>query len=324
MTTSPWNPLFLSPLCWLDASDDSVITVDGGVSQWLDKSGNGRHCGNTLASSRPAVLSANLNGRNVIYFSGNKILRFDAQMLSTRGFDVFFVGYPTAITTDSRIGYGNLVIGDSPGSGTQSIVIGFRIGKFASYGALSSGAYECRALNINPLNAWAICQGYSNTAQTGARINAANLSTAHGSRTDLSIRGIGGSGESTLYSGRLAELFVFDGVIGSEDQINLEGYLASKWGLQSLLPQNHKWKTLAPTVPNWEGVAKFSDDAIAEKIHITNATTGRWIATATPDQASGTFTVPQVAPQPVFVTIFRAGYRPLTHGPIEPILLAAP
>lgn len=307
-------------MCWLDASDASVITIDGNVSQWLDKSGNGRHCGTTSAGSRPSILSASLNGLNVINFSSGKRLTFDENMMSRKGLDVFIVSYPTAITPDSRIGYGNMVIGDSPDTGSQCIVIGFRIGKFATYAEGVSTKYESRALNINPLNTWSICEGYSNNTQTGSRINAGNLSTAQGTRINLSIRALAVYGYATSYLGRLAEIIVFDGILALDQRNDLEGYLAWKWGLQALLPSNHKWKTLAPTVPNWEGLAVFSDGSIARTVHITSAATGQLLATATPDQATGAFSVAQVGLGRFVVTIYRDGYRPLTHGPIEPIL----
>ena len=39
--------------------------------------------------------------------------------------------------------------------------------------------------------------------------------------------------------GEVAELIVFDSVLSTSERQKIEGYLAHKWGLSSLLPQAH-------------------------------------------------------------------------------------
>ena len=48
---------------WYDASDSASITLDGSntVSQWSDKSGNGRHA-TALVNQRPTYLASGING----------------------------------------------------------------------------------------------------------------------------------------------------------------------------------------------------------------------------------------------------------------------
>lgn len=66
---------------WLDAADSSSCTaVDGQVSQWRDKSGNGRHFEQTTANNRPTLFTsasdsqtttpATINGVQGFYFDG--------------------------------------------------------------------------------------------------------------------------------------------------------------------------------------------------------------------------------------------------------------
>lgn len=57
---------------WFDASDISTITESGGaVSQWNDKSGNGRNVSQSVGSSQPTTGATTLKGYNVIDFDGS-------------------------------------------------------------------------------------------------------------------------------------------------------------------------------------------------------------------------------------------------------------
>lgn len=65
-----FTPLHLNPQLWLDASDDSTITLSGSsVSQWNDKSGNGRNVAQGTAAYQPATSTR--NGKTVIDFDGS-------------------------------------------------------------------------------------------------------------------------------------------------------------------------------------------------------------------------------------------------------------
>lgn len=66
-----FSPLDLSPQAWYDASDTSTITQSGGaVSQWNDKSGNGRHVTQATAARQPGTGAVTQNGLNVLTFDG--------------------------------------------------------------------------------------------------------------------------------------------------------------------------------------------------------------------------------------------------------------
>ena len=55
---------------WYDAADDSSIALNGSdVSQWNDKSGNGRHVVQGVSAAQPAYTDT-VNGKNVITFDG--------------------------------------------------------------------------------------------------------------------------------------------------------------------------------------------------------------------------------------------------------------
>ena len=63
------------------------------------------------------------------------------------------------------------------------------------------------------------------------------------------------------------------------------------------------------------GIAKFTDGAVASTVKVWSRDTGALLQTVTPNQSSGAFSV-LTREQTVDITIFKSGYRPLTHGPI--------
>lgn len=66
-----WTPDVLLPALWLDADDQSTITIATGVSEWRDKSGNGRHFTQTTTANQPALSTNTFNGRNCVRFDGS-------------------------------------------------------------------------------------------------------------------------------------------------------------------------------------------------------------------------------------------------------------
>lgn len=73
-----------------------------------------------------------------------------------------------------------------------------------------------------------------------------------------------------------------------------------------------------PQVFILSGYARFSDGAVAELARAWRRDTGELVASLVPDPVTGAFTLTGIKNHPHDVTIFRAGYRPLTHGPIQP------
>lgn len=65
-----WTPDVLRPALWLDAADPSTITVATGISEWRDKSGNGRHFTQTTTASQPDLSMGTFNGANCVRFDG--------------------------------------------------------------------------------------------------------------------------------------------------------------------------------------------------------------------------------------------------------------
>jgi len=81
--TNPWTPAQLTGLAlWLDADDASNITLNGSnVSQWDDKSGNGRNVSQATAAFQPTYLATGFNGKPTLQTDGGDVLELGVTSL---------------------------------------------------------------------------------------------------------------------------------------------------------------------------------------------------------------------------------------------------
>ena len=68
-----WTPDLVRPdlSFWVDAADQSTITIATGVSEWRDKSGNGRHFTQATGANQPSYSDTGFLGRPGITFDGS-------------------------------------------------------------------------------------------------------------------------------------------------------------------------------------------------------------------------------------------------------------
>ena len=226
---SVWNPSMLSTALWLDAADASTITKDGSdlVSQWNDKSGNGR---NATASStaRPTYSATSFNGKPGLVFDGNS-----DDMSFTRVTDIrSFIGllFWTDTTGDYRP-----ILGDST--------------FYDFHGATAASGKLFSATDANP----AVRNGdkwVNGTAQAAADLLARYTSpTIHIIQTTGNVQAnqFQDRNASRFFYGTYAELVLVTRVLTTLERQKIEGYLAHKWGLTANLPAGHPYKLVGPT-----------------------------------------------------------------------------
>ncbi len=66
------------------------------------------------------------------------------------------------------------------------------------------------------------------------------------------------------------------------------------------------------------GIAKFTDGAVASLARVWRRDDGSRVADLVPDGETAVFAIQDLERTGYDVTIFRDGYRPLTHGPVRP------
>ena len=233
-----WRPTEITTALWLDAEDTSTITLNGAtVSQWADKSGNGRNAVQATAANQPTTGTRTINSRNALDFDGA-----DDRLTNT----TLFVPQPHSVF----------------GVVQDDISSGFRVWWTGDSNAARALIYNTSA---NERVLWA---GVSNVAN-GTATNNPELWGAefNGASSKLYINGTGGaagnsgpnsingywvgaenSSPSNKWNGLIGEVIVVGSVLSTDNRQKLEGYLAWKWGLQSNLPVGHPYKNTPPIV----------------------------------------------------------------------------
>jgi hypothetical protein len=254
----PWTPSDIGTTTWFDAADASTITIDTGVSQWDDKSGNGHHASQTSAGNQPTY---NLTNKEVV-FDGNDILAVGNNNVKTDPFK-------------DLQNFAIMLVGSWPSGSTNANV-------FASWRASGSGGTSdgwnfrdrsglCLTLRpgINDSGSFVYPTFGEDFIGTGVRYSNSNINTringtithtannsgtvAYNSNTNISaLGGLYASNNWTnpqnfyLKNGSTIKELIVKENATEEDVQKIEGYLAHKWGLADNLPSNHPYKTDPP------------------------------------------------------------------------------
>ena len=122
-----WTPADLGAALalWLDASDATTVTESGGfVSQWDDKSGNGRDFTQGVAGTEPAYSLASINGLNTLSFDGtdDSIARVAESWAYNYPINVFTVFKATAFNASYNGLFGFYTASDATTAGFGAFI----------------------------------------------------------------------------------------------------------------------------------------------------------------------------------------------------------
>jgi len=261
-----WTPADIDTALWLDAADASTITESGGlVSQWDDKSGNGRNASQGASELRPAYLPTGFNGKPTLETNGNDILELGATSLGRNvgGITAAIVGvhpagasfFPNAnefyISTATAADSTRFAFTPNPSASTGS--------RYAVAGRrLDADSYQTTSSSTNSVansgNPWirvgqiAYSDGVANHWTDGLQDQTnAPFQTAGFTSDTASLRTSIFGGVFKLPSGsQLCEIVLTHSTMTIAVRQKLEGYLAHKWGLTANLPADHPYKTAVP------------------------------------------------------------------------------
>ena len=270
-----WNPSMLSTALWLDAADASTITESGGaVSQWDDKSGNGRNATQPTSGNRPTYQSSVQNSKNVIRFNSassqfltcsNTAGAFN-YLHSGQGLIIAVVKVGT--TADPNALYG--VLGNAGAFNSNrrgfslywddriSVPSSNRIG-VSAYDGLNNNVYSVNQEDILLPQSFGIAGALIDAAngiadnRVALLINGStytgNTNTATVSTGDASFDfQLGDYATGSAYlQGDIGETIIVPGAVSTLNRQKLEGYLSHKWGLTANLPSDHPYKLVGPT-----------------------------------------------------------------------------
>ena len=221
-----------APALWLDASDETTITDNGAatrrVSEWRDKSGNNNHAIQENLSRQVATGLLQVNGLNVIKLENTKDM-YSLTPATANWQDVYIVArWDGAVDFHDFVG---LFTGASAAEGIQ----GRRYTKdLYGYGWGDN-------LFIN---------GTSSTTADVLPTMASTFIISMASNFPVGIDGYCIGNDRRLgnrnWRGMVAEVLAFDRKLIDQEKQEVEGYLANKWGIASVLPTGHQYKSSAP------------------------------------------------------------------------------
>jgi len=226
---------------WLDAADSSTITIQTGVSQWNDKSGQGRHVTQSTTSLQPVYSSVS----NALVFNSNAWLGIPNALASiTPTYTIFVVDKRASASVHFFIG-----MHDATG-GNVALVLGYN-GTTTSHHTTAyitdcmvtipayAGAAEPKRLArydyTGSLRDTYINGGQLSTIQSFS----ATLPTWNNANIGAGYYTPGVSGLDWWYVGNIHEIIFYNNVLTTAQAQQVESYLAQKWGLKSSIPADH-------------------------------------------------------------------------------------
>ena len=249
-----WTPALVLPAVWLDAADLSTITIATGVSEWRDKSGNGRHVSQGTASQQPSYDAIN----GIITFDGSNDILSSATVGASGLTSVSFL---TVMRMNAGGNNEDIPMGIGPTGSIGAIRCLYRMpnGTTVGFGGWSrdvgssafsydiGGQYRIiEAWNTQlatPNNVRITRDGATPIAYTtgGGGLN----TTADG----FSVGSLRGGLVGNYYSNiSVREIIVLYEAVSDLKRQLIEGYLAHKWGLVANLPAAHPFKNRPPLI----------------------------------------------------------------------------
>lgn len=246
-----WTPNAIQPLLWLDASDLSTISSPAGISEWRDKSGNAWHASQATQANRPtheafdsgAYLPPNAinTGRPAVAFDGiNNFLELPSGFL--HGATTLSVAM---LLRGGYFGNNTGIFGPS-----NAAAIGLEFIYFnGSYVRINAG--QIFGAGLYPTTgAYSITTMQASSSQTSGENNGTSVLT-NAFMSPVTFNGVYAIGR---YAGgnyapmRVCEFLVSRGSWSSPQRLTLQGYLAWKWNMVSLLPGSHPFANRPPLI----------------------------------------------------------------------------
>lgn len=245
-----WTPDQLGSALVSWHKGDSLSGSDGDlISTWTDSSGNSRD-GSSSGANRPALRTAALNSLNVV--------EFDA---ITTGADYFTLpNFMSAFTAGTVIFVAKIDLDAPGGSGSSGPPIKAGTSGSSDHYPFTDGTIyfgygsDTRKTVVNPttsLATWHLGCFRSASSDWKYFLNGVQEFTTGTNTvafTTAPIIGAYNTGIGPYFDGRIAELVQTNTAVGSTDREKLEGYLAHKWGITSVLDAGHPYKSSAPTL----------------------------------------------------------------------------
>lgn len=242
---------------WLDASDastlfdsttgGSIVSADGGVARWEDKSGQSRHFTQEASASRPTRKIASQNGLDVLSFDGtDDFLDLASTLIGTSAApatlfcaikflsfstfpEVLEIGnYPRPDPEDTS-GYQFISYDDG---GMYVSNVGANNERFTAAGTLATSTFYAITFQVSGA-AFSSSQpkfwrnGVEQSSTRGTGTATPNISASHVARIGANL--IAPAGQ--FFGGDIAELIIYNSAVSDASRKFVEDYMMTKWGV---------------------------------------------------------------------------------------------
>jgi len=246
----PKDPLDVVSLqVWYDASDISSITQSGGfASQWNDKSGNGRHLVQNTEGKKPSYGVRYINGLHALEFhlAGVDMMATSATFtaINSSAYSIFAI-----VIYDTVPGY---FVGTNQETSGAGLHTGYRSSTQYTLDHYFYGVdYTVTPISGTPT----IFNTQFDNVGSNIRINGTSIGNSGGfpnqalnvSSGVLNV-GSGYNDNTNTLDGAIGELLIYAGALAQSDREQIEGILAHKWGISSVLDSGHPYKNRPPLV----------------------------------------------------------------------------
>jgi hypothetical protein len=244
----PFSPQSIPNCClWLDSADTTSYTSSSSISSWRNKGTAGDYA--TTTGGTIDSISATINGLPAMSFAADTYMTCPSMTYTEKG-RMFY-----AVITAKSSGTSQTYI---TGGSQKDIILSNT--ENGSYADLQASNYDgTNIYNIASVGLFYDTTSLISMSTSGeggqsvggglfvngtVQVMASQSTYATGSTTTQQI------GASSTDSFILGEVIIYDGVTSDYQRLQVEGYLANKWGLQSLLPASHPYymatNTLVP------------------------------------------------------------------------------
>jgi hypothetical protein len=210
---------------WFDAQDASTITLStADITQWNDKSGNGRNLTTTRTASRPVYTANAINGYYAAYF--DQLAEIFSSPFTSIGTTrtVFLIIKPTLADTGTY----QFIISFENANVSNGLLKNNGSDKFTIVNGLTF--IEGESLVTNRVDLWT---SVFNSTSSSTQLNDNTPITGNPGNDVCDIFCLGSNywNANILFKGYLGEVIVYSGVLSAGDQATVKEYLKDKWSL---------------------------------------------------------------------------------------------
>lgn len=222
---SLWSPKLLAPALWLDAADLTTITsLSGAVSQWNDKSGNGRHVTQATAANQPTTGTVTQNGLNTISFDGSDDY-MDSSAFTLSGQQWHLI---VAVTGSAR----RTVQVSNTAASTEAVVFQnpsssptYRWGLYRANQAFTSTSTSSIA------NTAYLITANFNASASYLRVNGTQVASGTAGSSNTNAVRLGANPAFAYTAGLLCEVVIVQGNLDSQQIASWENWALAKWAV---------------------------------------------------------------------------------------------